>query len=233
MIKGVILRRLSTSSSLVLVILYFLPTFLLLAACSLGESRLLADTTCEPPCWEGIIPGDTQEEDALARLREVPGIVRSSIRSVTVDEDRSYVSWIFRGARESGRLILRSGTVISIKLGTEGSVDFGGLVAHLGEPELVSAIVGWADGRWLRVSLLYPTKGIAATHFDAFFPSRVDSVQVQESMPIEELIYFDPYLYDELLTSWGIIRQDYESIQQSFTPWVGFSPLPYLDLTSR
>lgn len=49
-------------------------TFLLVNGCVPSETSptILEDLVCQPPCWQGIIPGETTEEEVLNFLKESP-----------------------------------------------------------------------------------------------------------------------------------------------------------------
>jgi len=60
--------------------IYFLVLSVsILAACSLLPSAIFEKEGCSPPCWNGIIPGQTSLQEINAKLISIPVAIPSPI----------------------------------------------------------------------------------------------------------------------------------------------------------
>lgn len=206
----------------------------MLTACQPRPSIILTDTSCVPPCWRQIEPGRSTIREALTALSAIPEL-DTPVDDIAAVEQRGYEGWLFtsRVRESSGSVHFVGDRVTLIWFTLRNPLRLEELISRFGEPEQVSAISGWADSRWLNIAFLYPEKGVIARHLDVRFWPETRPAVIRPDLPIAEVIYFDPNLYDELLRSRDLIPEDYEIILGSLRPWRGFGETPYLDLSQR
>ena len=207
----------------------------LLGACIVKPSVILEDTSCKPPCWKNIQPGKSTPDVVMEILQEMETIPSElAIKNSSSIQGTQCVSWSFKsGTRESGGWIyFLDNTVSLIKFDVGGSITLGELVSHLGEPEELFVVSGWADSKWLSIILLYPTLGVSVKHFDSYIRSEKDFVEVSEDIPVSNLYYFDPKRYDRLLYSTYLLGYyaDESTIKESIQPWRGFGEVQLFEL---
>lgn len=192
---------------------------------------ILDDTSCEPPCWQSITPGETISQDALAKLSSIREINSNIVQTpILLDEARSYDSWVFSSkVKERGGDILFINNIVVKMSITLDSVNFSEMMKHVGEPEQVSVISGWADTQWLVIVLLYPNQGTAIKHYDSWWRPSNGYAEIKPTTKVTEIIYFDSNYYDDLLHLGEIIKENYEVIIKSLQPWSGYGEVLYLD----
>lgn len=207
----------------------------LLGACIVKPSVILEDTSCKPPCWKNIHPGISTPDVVMEILQEMETIPSElAIKNSGSIQGTQCVSWSFKsGTRESGGWIyFLDNTVSLIKFDVGGSISLGELVSHLGKPDELLVVSGWADSKWLSIILLYPTLGVSIKHFDSFYRSDKSIVEISEDIPVSDLYYFDPKRYDRLLYSTYLIGYyaDEITIKESIQPWRGFGEVQLFEL---
>ena len=203
----------------------------ILAGCRAKKSILLEDTLCEPPCWQNIIPGFSSSEDALVILRGTSLLASTpSALPRKIDDFRSYNSWNFqKNMRERGGVITYfNDTVAYIEFDVRGAFRIGEMIDYYGEPELFSAISGWHDSRWLRVCWIYPTQGILITHFNHNWRPSGEYARLSSNLPVDDVYYFDPDLYDLLVETVFFQLTRLEVVQASIQPWVGYGLVTFV-----
>jgi hypothetical protein len=202
------------------------------AGCQAKKSILLEETLCEPPCWQNIQPGVTSSEDVVKILRETK-ILASTPSAVPrkIDDMRSDSSWIFIDSlsEESGRITYFNDRVAYIRFHVNNNLRIGKMIDFYGEPELLSVISGWNDSRWLEVRWIYPTQGVLITHFEHNWRPKGNYANITPDLPVYEVYYFDPNLYEILVKTvfFQLTKQDI--IQQSIQPWVDYGLVPYTE----
>lgn len=127
---------------------------------SVTDRSLFTGRPCAPPCWQGIIPGETTAEEALQILQSSPYVKK---RSVEETGSRALGGiWVYWKASSGGVVIgLRDGLVHEIALNTPYRLTLGEVVEEFGPPE---ALVLYQAGlpehpRW-GISIYYPATGM-------------------------------------------------------------------------
>lgn len=204
----------------------------ILTGCQAKTSILLEDTLCEPPCWQNITPGVSSSEDALNTLRETT-LLASTPSAVPrkIDDVWSYSSWNFqKNIRERGGVITYfTDTVAYMEFDVRGTLKIANMIDFYGKPELVSAISGWNDSRWLRVCWIYPDEGVLIKYFDHNWRPEGNYASITPDLPVYDVYYFDPDLYDTLVETFffGLTKQ--EVVKKSIQPWVDYGFVPYTE----
>src|SRR5574340_322551 len=204
----------------------------ILTGCQAKTSVLLEDTLCEPPCWQNITPGKSSSDEAYQILSDLPFLHTAPLATPKrIDSFRSYDSWNFQNnIREgSGRITYFNDRVAYIQFHVNNNLRIGKMIDFYGKPELLSAISGWNDSRWLEVRWIYPEKGVLVTHFDHNWRPEGSYASITPDLPVYDVYYFDPELYDTLVETVFFQLTGQEVVQESIQPWVDYGLVPYTE----
>jgi hypothetical protein len=117
-----------------------------------------------------------------------------------------------------------------IELWIDESLSLSRFVEELGEPHSISPISGWADSKWMHVTILYPGQGVALTSFDSWFWPDRPFVDIRPKLRIENVYYFEPGALLDLKTLWRIFPPpDVETVQESLQEWSGYGEYTYAE----
>lgn len=122
-------------------------TSLLLSSCSFSVDKtetvarsewldkFLKNPTCQPPCWENIVPGETNIDDALAILSHTNGIKLTNNPTV-LSGYTTEMNWNFDESNDSGGVTTdEQGNVISkISLGFYEKLTTEEVISAFGPP---------------------------------------------------------------------------------------------------
>ncbi len=140
-----------------------LLAFMMLCLCgcmSQQPRHVFTESNCVPPCWNGIVPGQTDDNSAQTSLANIPWIDQSS----TSNEDKQsspnekILSRTLVGGEE---LIIREkdNQVNSVFLRDVRGDTIADLVGWLGRPEAIYAEHIGPENVSLVIYLFYPSKG--------------------------------------------------------------------------
>ena len=129
------------------------------------SSTVLTSTECEPPCWNGIRPGETTLTDVSNVLRHIEGVDQQSItaNSPITGGDAESISWFFEPPLRdlSGTAYFENEIVTAISLLTVNSLKLEDVFDHFGEPELVWAEIAPSSYQEsVELCLIYLEKGL-------------------------------------------------------------------------
>lgn len=99
--------------------------------------KFLEEPTCQPPCWENIIPGETTISDAMDLLRNVPYV--QNISPYYLKPTSSvHIEWNFAGTPDIGRIYsTRDGEKVEnifLNLSGSSSLLLGDMIESYGPP---------------------------------------------------------------------------------------------------
>jgi hypothetical protein len=183
---------------------------------SVADRSVLTGIPCEPPCWNGITPGDTMTEGQVEQIvRRTPGIM------TIWNPVATSVAWYWMepplgwGGGRCG-VYLTDNVVTSISLSFVPVVTVADIVAKYGLPNLVthSADGGLPERPYYWIGLFYPLKGY---HFYAAVETYSEPVLLPSSRVISAS-YFKPYTSVE---EWEPSPRPGVRV-----PWPGYGPLP-------
>lgn len=129
--------------------------------------RWLNETPCRPPCWEGIIPGQTTAEEAVGVLSISPVIAAAEVVTNPLMPDRGYVLWEWVDRGEGGEAIFHAQTpsspVYAIHPNLPTTFRFGDVIQVYGEPSHVMARSYYGpdvgSGIFYDLSIVYLSQG--------------------------------------------------------------------------
>lgn len=206
----------------------------LLASCNPRPSTVLRDTSCDPPCWYGIIPGKSAKDDVKLLLQKIPDVDPNSIEDTAITTGGIYdhIKWRSDSGDGdfSGVIYFRDGIVASIGIGPKkGAINLEDAIEKFGEPEFTYAYKETGEIDRMVIFLLYPTNGYMLLYNSGQFRSGSDSIEPTHS--IEYVDYMDPKLFYELVTSHPFIgiSQDLATLQLNMRPWEGYGDILFFE----
>ena len=129
------------------------------------DTSLLTGEPCEPPCWQGLTPGEST-------LQEVNEFVRTA---GFVNPQTLFRSGVYRGGERVGLsiewgsaagrgrgyndFIVESGVLKYIIIYPDYDLSLERLFERYGPPEKYVANLRGVERRWVEVTLYYPTHG--------------------------------------------------------------------------
>jgi hypothetical protein len=140
---------------------------------------MISTEDCQPPCWKGIIPGETTFEQALDIVQGFEFV--NDEGSIYVGDDKSYIDWN-RGDRSFVHLFLYENKVLIIQLSTEIG-DLGSVVQLFGEPAGYNV---WDDNVGYQLTVYYPNHGLV---FSAF--TLEDEQPISEDMSVNHVSFLE------------------------------------------
>ena len=205
-------------------LLWLLLLLLLLAACGCSGERvvfqdlLLSD--CSPPCWRGVVPGETDRQQILDLLAEPPD----------TEPGLPVLEWgercVNRGySLPQVKVFLDSEDVVeSIRLvELAGRYTFQDAVDELGPPALVLMTPCGPETDLAFLYLVYPERGLAV---GSGFVSALDRPWQQPPAGTRayQWLYFAPIPSDLFRAETGPIYGCGMSYANQASPWQGFEP---------
>jgi hypothetical protein len=218
-------------------ILLLLLTIIALQGCSFGvgcgaeASNLLTDEElhdigvsmefdepCLPPCWQGLTPAESTDQEILELLESAP-FVRNIKTYQSDDGDLEVVTWdsalSFRSSTGyGGRIKLSDGVLVYITVELEYRLQLKEVIDQLGEPTLYSIMPCDAESLCLFVTLIWPQHGFALDLFE-----QSENAAVNPDMFVQRAMYFavGTDATEFLIASGSSV--DYAHL---FQPWQGF-----------
>jgi len=195
---------------------------------NIGKSTVITDTTCDPPCWHGIQPGQTTPWEAVSILEEM-GV--GGMQQWGESDEKSEIAWMFHYpvGDSAGYIYSLDGRVAAISIHTSGSLTLAEALEKLGEPDSMWMHYEKIEWRhWLEIILVYPTRGFFV-EIDIELPSTEESalVEIKGNSPVDKVIYFDPAWYEYFLSSRTFFREDEQTILERLQPWPGLGEISY------
>jgi hypothetical protein len=192
---------------------------------------VIADTSCDPPCWQRIQPGQTRPWKAVDILLGIQGVNPGSIQQWGDHSSTSEIAWAFTHPLpdSAGYIYSLDGRVAAISLKTLGSLTLAEAFERLGEPDSMwirYRDTGWRH--WAEVILVYPIEGFFV-RVDADLPLENESASVElgGNSLVGRVIYFDPARYEDLLSSRMLFKEDKQTILDKLQPWPGLGVISY------
>jgi len=167
------------------------------AACvSCGEpspldTSLLTGEPCEPPCWQGLTPGESTEEDVAEFIRATRFVDTRTIyrgrltrRGEVVGVSIQWSSTAGVGGR-SNSFHIEGGVLKDIIISPDYDLTLQRLFERYGPPETYRAILQGFERQWVDVILFYPTHG-----FTVYLALRPDDPTLGPDSKVQSVWYF-------------------------------------------
>ncbi|MBE7435979.1 MAG: hypothetical protein HS100_18830 [Anaerolineales bacterium] len=211
----------------------YIVILFLVSSCTLNltSKNVITDSNCTPPCWKGIVPGETSKERLLEILSELPNVNQGEI-GVTGPWDGYDDGVIFNVSSDSSlsksqsvyietRII--SDNVVVINFTGDIDITLGEMINKTDEPELVMIQANPFGGLW--ISGVLPTKGISFGYATIELQES-SQLEIKPETDLKWVTYFSPSLYHELLErgwfSMGNIDLPIVDIQYN---WAGYGDI--------
>ena len=181
----------------------FLLILLFIAACKTTSEDLsiLEKSSCNLACWNGVVAGQTSEDDLLKILENLPDVDPETIRTTNqawnIFDNQIYFSF-HQGWTLSQRPKLRGEAYITNNIVSELTfcgdilITMGEIVKQIGEPESIISGNNFYGGR--TVILVHSQKGVSF-----WYTTELDELEITPDTRIGCLRVFDPLLYEEML----------------------------------
>lgn len=187
-------------------------------------SVILTSTECEPPCWYGIRPGESNSSQAYQTLLQLKTVNGDTIREHMTQLGRLlYIDWYFQRPAEDGAgyLYFDNDRVVALRILTVNSLKLEELFEKLGPPETYWAKVGYGENReYLDVHLLYPKKGyLAETIIDIAHDA--NQVEIHATTPVFAVTYFSPGQLDQIPGMGILLSEQIDALQS----WPGYGAI--------
>lgn len=204
------------------------------AATTANVSQPLSDMSlrtlqpCAPPCWHGIIPGQSNAADVRRILPTLPFIRPGSIEEQPYPEGNgSYFSWAYRNFGELGAILLINDTVVHIDTQPGFQLELGEVVERFGPPaRFFPRNVRRPHGSYYSISLYYPDRGLVFnTPNLPGLPLDAKEYSVRPDFSVYSVDYLVPGTVEELIRQLEPPLIIDFAIQNSL-PWQGFGTFP-------
>ncbi len=218
----------------------FLCMALLIAATSHGcgeppplDMSLLTGEPCEPPCWQGLIPGESTEEDvaefmSTTRFVDTRSVRRGSYtRSTRGGEEVAGVTIHWRSSAgllsTCNYFSIEEGVLKYITICPYRGVTLGRLIDRYGPPEKYIARRPISGPLYYDVTLFYPTHGFTV---DLVLPYEDGALQPESS--VADVWYFRAAPLErfiELAREAGVYSGTPNKTLEALSDWPGYGPI--------
>ena len=163
---------------------------------------------CELPCWKGIIPGETEEEELFS-------IVAGQLnQELTVDESYplpaggSEYLWIDKTSDVPTKVRFEESAnnpVEFISFSVGGHVHLGAIIDALGAPEFYTSDAGLAEESFFSLNLFYTDMGVVVGVYQTPYsiPNSARSpectIEIDSDTPVRQMWLTRPGSFESLL----------------------------------
>lgn len=199
---------------------------LLLTGCEerTGLETILTASDCEPPCWMGIVPGETTQDEAQEQLRHLPELVDPESIFTASQVSGEYVGWTFVNSEQEGYIPLQSDTVFFISISDRipyrdrYGIRLDRVIELYGTPTDIYYTQGGGDLVVLDVLVVNRETGIG--YF--YTQSTMDKLIVSPEQMVRLVLFFDPADYRSVVNNnIGSINLEGQHFE-----WEGFTEIP-------
>ena len=209
----------------------FLLILLLVVACgtSSNEGSILDKSSCNLPCWNNIVAGQTTEDELLKILENLPDVDQASIQNDNRPWD-IFDNQIFFSFRQGWTLSQRpkirgfvyttNNIVSDLTICGEIMTSMSRLVEEIGEPEHI--ISGNDIGGGRTVILIDSQNGVSY-----WYTTELNNLEINPDTQIDCFEIFDPSLYEKMLEAKFFSNGYYnaEETLKVWYPWDGYGNL--------
>jgi hypothetical protein len=201
-----------------------------LAACStqIDSDLLNNESSCKPPCWHQLTPGQSTTSDVQLFLDRLS---RFWWPDRTVHKYGAQIDSIRIIDRTQSKVIdfhMEDGKLAFIRSKASTSATLGQVVKYFGPPEYVrAALVVGPEKSIYELEAYYPKLGLSFEISPlgmAISPSQPDVGQINANMPVAAIQYYAP---GDLRDVQGI-RLTQEDVEKYLQPWPGFGTVRLL-----
>jgi hypothetical protein len=197
----------------------------LLSSCTKldDQTKQILISSCEAPCWYGILPGKTEYEAVKKALETLTIIDRSSIQEIPFQNENypKRISWDFSDGGV-GTITIRKDKVENIVIEpVYGKVVVSNILELFGEPDFIVYSRGGGDCSSSSAQALVYRKGVIAMVLGCFSTNYQDNIVNKNSLILhiefgDENSYLQNVLSDSEIT---LINSSGLSAIDRIVPW--------------
>ena len=195
------------------------------------DTSFLTGEPCEPPCWQGLTPGESTEEDVGEFIRATRFVDTRTIYRGRITRGGEVVGvsiqWRSTAARsrnvESNSFDIDTGVLEHITIYPDYELTLERLMERYGPPEKYVANLSGYERQWVDVTLFYPTHG-----FTVYLALRPDDPTLRPESRVARVWYFRAASMErfiELQCEAGYLGGSPEKSLESLRDWPGFGPI--------
>jgi hypothetical protein len=226
--SGMLRNRLKRTGTIALVVIISLVLMMVYWHQTAPE-RLISSEPCAPPCWHGIVPGETNKQAAVDTLGDLSFIDPASITITLSSWKESKMSklevlkarykWttLHRGAVH---INLENNGVVEIRVDLLRTMTLREALGIHGAPSLYSVVQNPDQSLYYR--FVFADKGLILLGRQLFQPSNVVTTTMEGGIRIYAAEYFPPMAFDEYLAEIrGLPSETAASVIEAYRPWPG------------
>lgn len=200
------------------------------ASCQLPPSAIFQNETCSPPCWNGIIPGETSPQEINAKLELIPMVDSKSIKTMFTLQSNDSVDFKFLPSvkETGGRIYSQDGVVQAISFWSKpNTLRLSESLQKWGPPDqYISIYYSKAEIPYLVTNIIYTKKGLILYNGRDMRAEEVPSFD--NNFPIQIIRYVNPNLITTLLTNGSLDALNDQDILDGLKSWTGLGEIQYL-----
>jgi hypothetical protein len=191
------------------------------------DGSLLSGEPCEPPCWQGLTPGQSTSDEVSDFLNTSALVDQSSVW-----EDRSGCGLITRWrspiSHRRGRplswdlsnwVCVGDGTLSDIEILLDYDLTLQQLLEGYGPPERIDAVRGGIPERpYVAVALYYPERGMMVQ-----LELPIDVVELKPQTKVIRVRYMAPTTMEQMARALGV--PDIAEFARGLQDWQGYGPV--------
>lgn len=190
------------------------------------DMSLLTGEPCEPPCWQGLTPGESTEEDVAEFVRTTRFVDTRTIYRGSLTRRGEVVGVSIHWdstAGGSNTLHIEGGVLKTIIISPDYDLTLQRVVERYGPPEKYRAILQGFERQWVDVILFYPTHG-----FTMYLALRPDHPTLDPESKVAEVWYFRAAPLERFMElGWeaGHLGTDPSEFPEFLRDWQGYGPI--------
>ena len=198
-----------------------------MTACTGKTSAVLQDTSCAAPCWHNIEIGETNIDQAINLLMQVPELDPSSIkRGKNYQTLVEGVSAGFENSRESSmQIFFLEEKAAAMIFFYEDDISLSDAIKKFGEPEYLypSAIKG-DPFVYLTAQFLYPDQGVCLLHEHKGLILQIpETYRITKATNITRIYFVDPALPNGQIAYGCFTGGNENDLNSEMQEWKGFA----------
>ncbi len=229
-------RSLIISKKTVIHYVFFILSIFVITNCGTNSPGLVLSSDCKPPCWFGIEPGKTTENEAISKLKGTSIVEDNSIlthgNKWLIFDDIVYFN--LKNKTVTGEVFIINDKTVMIQFSGDLSITFSKAIEEFGEPTYIlniptySGPPGGISSNAVIIALI-PKIGIEVA-YNTKDISTSDRSKLKPENNISLLTYFDSTVYNQLLDA-GLFSLGFlngTETQKYMIPWSGYGDINIL-----
>jgi len=194
----------------------------ILSSCNSQKVSVVESNPCSPPCWYGIIPGETSVNEAIGLLLLIPGIHDDREKIEDYLSNNKIIS--LRKVREEGlQIYCPDEKVTNISLYSE-NWNLREIIDLYGEPLYYLSFYQQYESTYRSVILLYPKNGIYVSIKVRYFNETTKNSVISYDSEVDSIRFTQ---IEGLLDNLGLTIMGYQNefFKNNNEPWQGVGEL--------